>query len=127
VTIDIPALRALLAAAIADPPGAGMVPALPWHVENDLHGFKAICSSEQHNDGSNVNIATDLRAADAALICAAVNALPELLAIAEQHERLLQAGARFRRSSTPNYDGVYPQSIRDLLAAVDAARKEPSK
>lgn len=120
MTLDIAKLRELLAAAVSDPPVAGMVPSLPWHVEDDGNGFKAIYSIEQHNDGHNVSIATDLRAADAALICAAVNALPELLAIAEAAEKL----ADDVRISIAHLSGARQRRIRESLAAVDAARKE---
>lgn len=106
--LDLPALRALLTAKTPGEWSAGVAG------NANLIAF----------DGDDiVGIAVDVSDRNLALICALVNAAPQLLTIAEQHALLLEAGAEFRRCSAARYDGVYPSAVRALLAAVDAARK----
>lgn len=108
--IDIAALRVLLAEAA---PG-------PWR--NGANGSHVFDSDNEHIAQTWVPSIHDGDAcrASAALICAAVNALPELLAIAESAEKYATV-TRVDRYT----DGCVDRHIAaqlDLYAAVDAAR-----
>lgn len=104
MSVDISKLRDLLAAAT---PG-------PWKPD-----YGTVTSAVGDIIGADISYGTpmlELDPANAALICAAVNALPELLAIAEAAGDYVDAERTKNRYSAAQYHA--------LLAAFDAARKE---
>lgn len=114
MTVDIAHLRALLAASPTRP-GTWWWDALEAAIRHrDANGDDRWTMIPQPlHDGATVSIDD----ADAALICAAVNALGPLLAIAEAAEKWRDRRAWENDVATLDVE-------RDLYAAVDAARKE---
>lgn len=118
MTIDIAKLRALLAAGTARPWRSGAVEKTTLFVpEPDAIGGmeRVLCR---------LNVYGPYKATaptDAQLIAAAVNALPDLLAIAEAAFEMCN-DRLFRATTALEREQLQPK-VR-LLAAVDAARKE---
>lgn len=111
--VDVTALRPLLAAATpgewraTKPSGAFDAYKPPYIKSNDRR--VAIVDGASPVHGNDI--------ADAALICAAVNALPELLAVFE-------AAFKLRDNTWINSAGIHAKesSMREFCSAVDAAR-----
>lgn len=125
MTVDVEALRKLLERAT---PG-------PWaYAKSSVDEGRARYIDNAagkdvvYADGYGGDCYVDMSVTDAALICAAVNALPELLAVYEaacalRDQPMLVKGNAATWGDVAQAETEGPKLLGRLLAAVDAARK----